>query len=116
VFITSFTMGWSKRFKIAAPENSALIFRFDFTICGVCEESPQVRILGRHDKPRATVQGVKLKFFVALEAAIRQFDKEGSQPRRATLEIARRAFENAGVVFIDENGSGPGVRLRKNRG
>jgi len=25
----------------------------------------------------------------------------------------RRALENAGVEFIDENGSGPGVRLRK---
>jgi hypothetical protein len=25
----------------------------------------------------------------------------------------RRAFEAAGVEFIDENGGGPGVRLRK---
>ena len=25
----------------------------------------------------------------------------------------RRALENAGVEFIDENGGGPGVRLRK---
>jgi hypothetical protein len=25
----------------------------------------------------------------------------------------RRAFEMAGVEFIDENGGGPGVRLRK---
>ena len=25
----------------------------------------------------------------------------------------RRAFENAGVELIDENGGGPGVRLRK---
>jgi hypothetical protein len=25
----------------------------------------------------------------------------------------RRAFESAGVEFIDENGGGPGVRLRK---
>ena len=25
----------------------------------------------------------------------------------------RRALESAGVEFIDENGSGPGVRLRK---
>jgi hypothetical protein len=34
------------------------------------------------------------------------------QPRRATLDVIRRAFE-AGVDFIDENGGGPGVRLRK---
>ena len=44
---------------------------------------------------------------------IHQFEKEGSQPRRATLEVIRRAFENAGVEFIDENGGGPGVRLRR---
>jgi len=25
----------------------------------------------------------------------------------------RRALEAAGVIFIDENGEGPGVRLRK---
>ena len=25
----------------------------------------------------------------------------------------KRALENAGVEFIDENGGGPGVRLRK---
>jgi hypothetical protein len=36
-----------------------------------------------------------------------------SQPRRATLEVIRRAFEIAGVEFIDENGGGRGVRLRK---
>ena len=41
-----------------------------------------------------------------LEAAI-------SQPRRATHDVIRRAFEAAGVEFIDENGGGPGVRLRK---
>jgi hypothetical protein len=44
---------------------------------------------------------------------IHQFEKEGSQPRRATLDVVRRAFEKAGVEFIEENGGGPGVRLRK---
>ena len=33
----------------------------------------------------------------------------------ANNEAIRRALENAGVEFIDENGSGPGVRLRKSR-
>jgi len=33
-----------------------------------------------------------------------------SEVARATL---RRALESAGVEFIDENGGGPGVRLRK---
>jgi hypothetical protein len=44
---------------------------------------------------------------------IHQFEKEGGKPRRATLDVVQRAFEKAGVEFIDENGGGPGVRLRK---
>ena len=44
---------------------------------------------------------------------IHQLEKDGSQPRRATLDVVRRAFELAGVEFIDENGGGPGVRLQK---
>ena len=29
------------------------------------------------------------------------------------VDAVRRALETAGVIFIDENGDGPGVRLRK---
>jgi len=31
---------------------------------------------------------------------------------KATLDVVRRCLEAAGVEFIDENGGGPGVRLR----
>ncbi len=31
----------------------------------------------------------------------------------ATLEAIRKALEAAGVAFIDEDGEGPGVRLRR---
>ena len=44
---------------------------------------------------------------------VHQLEASISQPRRATLQAIRRAFEMAGVQFIDENGGGPGVRLRK---
>ena len=44
---------------------------------------------------------------------VRQFEAGAHAPRRATTEVIRRAFETAGVEFIDENGGGPGVRLRK---
>jgi len=44
---------------------------------------------------------------------VRQVEAGASEPRRATLEVIRRAIESAGVEFIDENGGGPGVRLRK---
>jgi transcriptional regulator with XRE-family HTH domain len=44
---------------------------------------------------------------------VRQLEGGGHEPRRATLHVVRQCFENAGVEFIDENGGGPGVRLRK---
>jgi transcriptional regulator with XRE-family HTH domain len=44
---------------------------------------------------------------------VRQLEGGVNEPRRATLEVIRRAFESAGVEFIEENGGGPGVRLRK---
>jgi len=31
----------------------------------------------------------------------------------ATIAVIEAAFRSAGVEFIDENGGGPGVRLRK---
>jgi predicted transcriptional regulator len=44
---------------------------------------------------------------------IHQLEAGTSQPRRSTIDVVRRAFESAGVEFIDENGGGPGVRLKK---
>jgi transcriptional regulator with XRE-family HTH domain len=41
---------------------------------------------------------------------VRNFENEKSDPMRATLEVIRRALEEAGVEFI--NGDSPGVRLR----
>lgn len=39
-------------------------------------------------------------------------DAETSMTKANDLAL-RRTLENAGVEFIDENGGGPGVRLRK---
>lgn len=55
---------------------------------------------------------------LAREAAVgivtvRQIESGLSAPRRATLDVVRRALERGGVIFIDANGDGPGVRLRK---
>jgi transcriptional regulator with XRE-family HTH domain len=44
---------------------------------------------------------------------IRQLEADVHEPRRATLDVVRRALETAGIEFIDENGGGVGVRLRK---
>jgi len=39
-------------------------------------------------------------------------ERETTMTKANDLAV-RRAFEAAGVEFIDENGAGPGVRLRK---
>lgn len=37
----------------------------------------------------------------------------GSDLKPRTVEAIQRALEAAGVIFVDENGEGPGVRLKK---
>ena len=45
---------------------------------------------------------------------VHQFEAGLSRPRRATGEVIKRAFEQAGVAFIyNDKGGGPGVRLQK---
>lgn len=44
---------------------------------------------------------------------VASFEGGTAQPYARTLAALRSALEAAGVVFIEENGGGPGVRLRK---
>ena len=44
------------------------------------------------------------------------FELGSRTPLPDSLAAIRAALEAAGVIFIDENGEGPGVRLRKKRG
>jgi hypothetical protein len=37
----------------------------------------------------------------------------GGRTRDSTVVMLHRALETAGVIFVDGNGEGPGVRLRK---
>ena len=46
---------------------------------------------------------------------VRQFEAGAHAPRRATIEVIKRAFEAAGVEFIDETAAAPGVGIRKRR-
>jgi transcriptional regulator with XRE-family HTH domain len=39
--------------------------------------------------------------------------ENGSDARQSTMDSLQQALEAAGVEFIQENGGGPGVRLRK---
>lgn len=42
-----------------------------------------------------------------------RFELGDSQPQTTTVDTIRAALEAAGVIFIQENGEGPGVRLKK---
>lgn len=46
---------------------------------------------------------------------IEQDELEGRGPQASTISAIQRVYEAAGVIFIAENGEGPGVRLRKER-
>jgi transcriptional regulator with XRE-family HTH domain len=54
----------------------------------------------------ASAAGLGLSTIVDFEKTRRPVSKEA-------MNLIRRALEGAGVEFIDENGGGPGVRLRK---
>jgi predicted transcriptional regulator len=47
---------------------------------------------------------------------IADFENGGRTPLASNLAAIRAALETSGVIFVDENGEGPGVRLRKKRG
>ncbi len=46
------------------------------------------------------------------ERTLIDFERSSRQPYDRTLADIRSALELGGVIFIEENGGGPGVRLR----
>lgn len=46
-------------------------------------------------------------------ATLIDFEKNQRVPRASTIAAIRAALEAAGVIFVEENSEGPGVRLRK---
>jgi transcriptional regulator with XRE-family HTH domain len=49
------------------------------------------------------------------KATIANFEAEKRAPYPRTLTDLQSALESAGVIFVEENGDGPGVRLKKQR-
>ncbi len=49
----------------------------------------------------------------AAKRTIVRFEAADGETRDTTLAAIRTALEAAGVEFIEENGGGPGVRLRR---
>jgi hypothetical protein len=48
-----------------------------------------------------------------MEKMSEDFEKDRHQVAPESIEAIRRTLSRAGVEFIDENGGGPGVRLRQ---
>lgn len=46
-------------------------------------------------------------------STLKNFEAGRSAPMANNLAMMRTAMEAAGVIFVAENGEGPGVRLRK---
>ena len=67
-------------------------------------------LLGWSQSDLAAASGVSLPTVKRLEAG--DGDLGG---RAATVAAIRAALEAAGVVFLDQNGGGPGVRLARPR-
>lgn len=73
------------------------------------EQVRAARMLVRWEqKDLAEQSGVSLPTIKRLEGRPGQITAYDS-----TLNAIRSALEAAGVIFIDQNGEGPGVRLRK---
>jgi len=47
------------------------------------------------------------------KVTLSDFEIGKRSPHPRTLAAIRAALESAGVIFVEENGEGPGVRLRK---
>jgi DNA-binding XRE family transcriptional regulator len=57
---------------------------------------------------------------VARESAVSdltvlRLESERLTPRRATVFAIRRALEDAGVIFLEDNGEGSGVKLKRSK-
>lgn len=47
------------------------------------------------------------------QSTVIDFERERRVVSDSSIAAIRDALESAGVIFIEENGGGPGVRLRK---
>ena len=72
----------------------------------------QIRMARHH--LRWTAKQLAEKAGVGLSTVQRMESVDGVPPsNKPNLKAVKMALEDAGIVFIDENGGGPGLRLRK---
>lgn len=66
-------------------------------------------LLGLHQEELCKLADVTIK-------TLSDFESGKTSPYTSTLDKLRDALEKAGVVFVDPNGLGPGVRLKERGG
>ncbi len=66
-------------------------------------------MLGLHQEELCKLADVTIK-------TLSDFESGKTSPYTSTLDKLRDALEKAGVVFVDPNGLGPGVRLKERGG
>ena len=49
------------------------------------------------------------------KTAVVDFETSLSKPKASTIISIQRALEDAGIIFVEDNGEGPGLRLRKSK-
>jgi transcriptional regulator with XRE-family HTH domain len=65
-------------------------------------------------RTRSNLSQVKLARLANVSGSmLRDFEKGRRMPTINNLEAIRRALEAKGVIFVEGNGDGPGVRLTK---
>jgi transcriptional regulator with XRE-family HTH domain len=60
-------------------------------------------------------QGQIAKLALVSRNTVADFESGKRTPTRANVQAIQDALERSGVEFIEENGGGPGVRLRKGK-
>jgi transcriptional regulator with XRE-family HTH domain len=63
-------------------------------------------LIGWKQSDLAKASGISL-------TALNNIERGAADPRASTLQAIEHALERAGVVFLDENGGGVGVRLKR---
>ena len=63
-------------------------------------------MLGLKQADLAELAGISKTGLINIESG-------ASDPKASTLKAIQRALESAGAIFVEENGEGPGVRLKK---
>ncbi len=84
-----------------------------------CDIAENMTILAEQCKAaRALIGWSRRELAEASQVAERtliDFERRARSPQRRTLHDIRRALEDAGVIFIDADEEGPGVRLKADR-